>query len=115
MPDGEYFRGETARWLAAAQRTKDQNERAALVLLATAYLELARSAEANLDAAPEVHRQRKKAVNGRLRYQARPARHISGERPSFRYARAPQGVLNRLCRRALDRLLASGHKDNRQC
>ena len=53
----EYFRGEAARWLAAAQRAKDQNERAALVLMAAAYLELSRAAESDSGAAPEVQQQ----------------------------------------------------------
>jgi hypothetical protein len=53
----EYFRGEAARWLAAAQRAGDQNERAALVLMAAVYLELARAAESDLGAAPEVQQQ----------------------------------------------------------
>jgi hypothetical protein len=53
----EYFRGEAARWLAAAQRAKDQNERAALVLMAAVYLELAWVAESDLGAAPEAQQQ----------------------------------------------------------
>jgi hypothetical protein len=51
------FRGEAARWLAAAQRAKDQNERAALVRMAAVYLELARAAEPDPRVAPEVQQQ----------------------------------------------------------